>query len=1304
MPDNLKFKRIVTYIILTIVLLIGYYWLREVPWKGDKQLHTLMEVVATILAFFVGVMALIRFYSKKDNSFLFIGTGFLGTSFLDGYHAIVTSTFFDYLFPSPPPSLIPWSWTASRIFLAILLWLSYLAWKREDKLGPVGRISEKTVYIGVSLLTFASFIFFVFWPLPRAYYPELFFHRPEELVPAFFFLMALIGHLKKGLWQSNNFEHWLILSLIVNFIAQMMFVSFSGHLFDTMFDAAHLLKKASYLCVLTGLLINMYLLFSRLEREIRVQSEELTITNEELQTQSEELTATNEELQVQTKKLELELTYRQQVQERLKESEERFALAMKGASDGLWDWNLITNEVYLSPRWKGILGYTDDEVQNKLETFQQLTFPEDLEKITQKMNDYFEQKIDKYEHTFRMQHKAGHLIWILTRGTAVRDNQGKPVRLIGTHVDITKQKQIQDQLKESEERFALAMKGASDGLWDWDLVTKELYLSPRWKELLGYQDKELVNHVDTYVALVLPEDLEKTMKSVEDYLEQRIDTYEHVIRMKHKEGHLVWILTRGIAIRDEKNKPVRLVGTHVDISKQKQAELELQQKQARLEESQQVAHLGNWEWNIHTNEVFWSDEVFRIFGVEPYEFEPNYEKYLSFIYPEDRQLVQEAIAQALEKVPYEIDHRIILPSGEIRYVHEQGEVFFNETDKPQRMLGIVQDITERKKMEKELRLAQFVIENAPEVVEWITPEGKLSYINQAECDDLGYTREELLTMSIPDIDPNFPQEQWCNIWKQVKQDKSFLLETTHQRKDGSLFPVEVTGWYLNFDDKEYLCTFIRNITERKHNEQALIQAKEKADAANHAKSVFLANMSHELRTPLNAILGYTQLLKQNSALTAELQKDIHVIHRNGQYLLTLINDILDLSKLEAQHIELYPTEIRLSQFIKNVSELFIERAKQKGIAFNFKPLSQLPIGIHVDERRLRQILVNLLGNAVKFTQEGGVTFKIDYQQGNLLFWIEDTGVGISQENVNKIFEPFHQIGDHFTAKSEGTGLGLSITLKLVKMMQGKLTVESQLGQGSVFQLILPLPEASNLLQVKEEVLPVITGFEGKPRKILVVDDKKENRAVLTSLLTPLGFAIIEAENGNVGLVQLKRLNPDLVITDLVMPIMDGFTFTREIRKSEIYQNIPIIAVSASIFEHSQVVTKAGCDKLMTKPFRFEELLETIGHLLNLHWIYSTIHESLMSATQPMLLTEIPLETLDWHLIPSEHLATLFDLSMKGDVCALTEEADILEKMDKNLQPVTEKIRSLSNSFDTEAICELIEPHLPPPIPESEDYA
>ena len=250
-----------SYWLLGLVLTVGYCIVHGSAWQSSVHLHTLMEFIATVLALIVGVMALLRFYSKQDSTFLIIGTGFLGTGFLDGYHALVMSAWFKDFTPSELSSLIPWSWIASRLFLAMSLCFSWVAWRREQRLGEAGRLRPPTVYTLSASATLLSLAFFVLVPLPRTYYSEYLLHRPEELIPALFFMLALFGYLHKGKWRYDTFEHWLVLALIVNSVAQTVAMSFSGQLFDPGFDVAHLLKIASYLCVLIGLFINMYVTF-----------------------------------------------------------------------------------------------------------------------------------------------------------------------------------------------------------------------------------------------------------------------------------------------------------------------------------------------------------------------------------------------------------------------------------------------------------------------------------------------------------------------------------------------------------------------------------------------------------------------------------------------------------------------------------------------------------------------------------------------------------------------------------------------------------------------------------------------------------------------------------------------------------------------------------------------------------------------------------------------------------------------------------------------------------------------------------
>jgi len=326
-------RRVLGYGLVAIGLTAGYVAMRGSDWQGNADLHTLMEGMATLLASIVGVMALVRFYSRKNTIYLFIGTGFLGTAFLDGYHAVVTTAFFASHLPSELSSLIPWSWVASRLFLSILLYLSWLAWSREQRYGESERIGERSVYMIAGALTLASFLFFAFATLPRAHYPEFFFHRPEEFVPTLFFLVALIGYLHKGKWRSDTFEHWLVLALIVGIVGEMAFMSLSGRLFDMAFDVAHILKIASYLCVLTGLLTNMYSIFRQAE--------------------------TQRNLLIQ------EVEERRRTENALKESEERFRAVVNNSPTKIHIKDCAGRYLLVNRVAEKLFGVTDEEARGK---------------------------------------------------------------------------------------------------------------------------------------------------------------------------------------------------------------------------------------------------------------------------------------------------------------------------------------------------------------------------------------------------------------------------------------------------------------------------------------------------------------------------------------------------------------------------------------------------------------------------------------------------------------------------------------------------------------------------------------------------------------------------------------------------------------------------------------------------------------------------------------------------------------------------------------------------------------------------
>ncbi|MCH8836961.1 MAG: PAS domain S-box protein [Candidatus Marinimicrobia bacterium] len=901
--------RTASYILLGALLFVGFFLLREVAWEGNKQLHTLMELLATFLAFMVGVLALVRFYTKKNNTFLFIGAAFIGTALLDGYHTIVTSTFFDTFFPSPSPSLIPWSWNASRTYLSIVMFLSWAAWRREMVLGEKGRFSEYAVYSVMGLLTIASFFFFAFVPLPRAYYPELLFGRPEEFVSATFFLMALIGYLRKGAWKTDALEHWVVLSLIVGFMGQAMFMSSSFRLFDTMFDLAHLLKKVSYVAVLNGLLISIYLTYKMVYRQ---QGELLK-----------------------------EVTDRQQAEALARSTSSRLSSLIENLHAGILVEDQSRHIAVINQTFCDLFGIPVEpavllgtDCSNAAEESKHLfvepqAFVKRIDEILRK------REIVTDELLYLVDGRIFERDYIPIFGGNKYEGHAWQYR------NITERQQAEEALKESEEQLQLALMGADLGLWDWNIQTGEVRFNERWTEMLGYTLDELEPHYDTWAKLVHPDDMPRVLQLLNAHLEGKTPYYETELRLQTKSGDWKWILEKGkVFTLDKAGKPVRAVGTHLDITERHQAEEALQESEARI-------------------------------------------------------------------------------------------------------LAIVDSV------------ANGIIV--------INEEGIVENFNRGAEQIFGYTAEEVIGHNVNMLMPqpyHHEHDGYLNNFLKTGQKKIIGIgrEVSGLRKDGSSFPMHLSVTEVALTNRTLFTGIVRDITESKQAKEALHQARDAAEDANRAKSEFLAKMSHELRTPLNSVIGFANVLAKNKGGHLGEQELVFIerITDNGRHLLDLINDILDLSKVEAGKLELLLSDVALDQLLNDtVAQLGGEvRGKKVKLATEIpKKIKSL----QTDEAKLKQVLINLLGNALKFTEKGSITISVITDPETHRperIEVRDTGIGIPADRLANIFEAFQQAETGTARQYGGTGLGLAISRSLCDLMGYQLNVSSTVGVGTTFSIIL----------------------------------------------------------------------------------------------------------------------------------------------------------------------------------------------------------------------------------------------------------
>jgi PAS domain S-box-containing protein len=636
---------------------------------------------------------------------------------------------------------------------------------------------------------------------------------------------------------------------------------------------------------------------------------------------------------------------------------------------------------------------------------------------------------------------------------------------------------------------------------------------------------------------------------------------------------------------------------------------------------------------------------------------------------------------AREKVEEALDGGV--PVFEWLHVDPEGRLFPCEVrlvrlpDATRRLVrGSVIDISDRKRAEaarheSEARM-RGILDASMDCIISIDADGCIIEFNPASERTFGYRRDEVIGRELAGliVPPQLRGAHRRGLVRYLATGEGPLLgrriEVSALRSDGAEFPVEISVTPILGAAKLVTAT-VRDITERKRAQAELNCAKEAAETANRAKSEFLANMSHELRTPLNSVLGYAQLLRRDSGLNERQSKALTIIEQSGEHLLGLIDEILDMAKIEAGTLEVTMDNFDLHRLLESIAGMMKSRAQAKDLAFTTAQWSDIPHMVRADERRLRQVLTNLLENAIKYTQRGGVALKTGLIGRRVCFLVEDTGIGIRPEHLSEIFDVFHQVRDPATVV-DGTGLGLAISKRLVHLMGGELQVASTPREGSRFWFELEL--APGEAPAATAANHLVTGIAGERRRVLVVDDEPDGRSLLRDLLEPIGFEVHEAEDGEVALSEAARLKPDAIVMDIRMPRLDGLAATTRIRAMPGLADTVIFAISASAFEHNRArCIESGADEFIPKPFRQEKLVELLCAHLDLTVLRAGSDEAAR-------------ETLDEALVapPPADLQRFLDLASRGDVRQLMNEANGLAARDRIHAPFAARICELGDAY------------------------
>jgi PAS domain S-box-containing protein len=933
----------------------------------------------------------------------------------------------------------------------------------------------------------------------------------------------------------------------------------------------------------------------------------------------------------------------------------------------------------------------------------------------------------------RNRRKDGALYWVEATIVPYLDARGEPYEYASIRTDIT-------ALKRSEERLRRSQSYANIGTWDWNIRTGELYWSERIAPLFGYPAGELQTSYDNFLGAVHEADRGAVAAAVAASVEGGAP-YEVEHRVVWPDGTVRWLLERGAVTRDGAGLASHMLGVVLDIDTRKQAELALQASKRRVREAQALAHLGNWQVDLDSGAIYWSEEVYRIFGRDPQRFAPSSEAFFAAVHPDDVALVRRSSLHSIKSGRRDLVHRIVRPDGQVRHVHQLARAECAANGRLWRLSGTVQDVTARVEAEARLheseRRFSFAVEGAGDGVwDWDIASGALQLSGHYEsmlgyapgelaprietwaasvhpddlaparrtldsylageigaytielrlrCKDGGYrwvlrrgtlverdergrprrmigihsdigdrkqaelklaARETLLSAILnstrqgfwfidmegltTDVNPSMcailgaPRERLLgrSVWDFVDAANADILRRELARRESGMSdPYELT--LRRGDGSEVFCLNIpsalydqggartgsvgifTDISDLKNAHRELAEfntrlslAREAAERANAAKSDFLSSMSHELRTPMNAIIGFAQMLEYDSGLNEDQLDNVQEVLKAGRHLLHLINEVLDLAKIESGHVELSLEPVALAAIVDECLQLIAPLAAKRALSLRVEVAPQLTV--QADRVRIKQVLLNLLSNAVKYNREAGaIALRAEAAgPGRLRLMVSDTGAGIAPERMDELFQPFSRLGAEH-GPVEGTGIGLTITRRLAELMGGRIGADSELGVGSSFWIELARVEPADD-EAPGARAPAAAGAAPRPRRILCIDDNPTNLKLIGQMLAKRGhLGLIVAPSPELGIELAMAHEPDLILLDINMPGMDGYQVLKVLQAERRLCHIPVIAVTANAMPRDlERGRAAGFAAYLTKPLEVGLFLQTLERCLS----------------------------------------------------------------------------------------------------------